>query len=53
MGSYHHVTKKYLPFYLNEFSFRFNNRNNEKMFADLITTVSQKRHQFKGAMLPA
>src|SRR6266851_2465283 len=41
MGSYHHVSKKYLPFYLNEFSFRFNNRKNENMFADLITTVSQ------------
>ena len=38
---YHNVCKKYLPFYLNEFSFRFNNRKNENMFADLITTCSQ------------
>ena len=28
MGTYHDVTKKYLPLYLNEFSFRFNNRKN-------------------------
>ena len=41
MGTYHNVSAKYLPFYLNEFSFRFNNRNNDEMFADLITTCSQ------------
>jgi len=26
-GSYHHVSKEHLPFYLNEFDFRYNNRN--------------------------
>jgi len=41
IGSYHNVSKKYLPFYLNEFSYRFNNRKKENMFADLITTCSQ------------
>jgi hypothetical protein len=41
IGIYHNVSKQYLPFYLNEFSFPFNNRNNEEMFADLITTCSQ------------
>jgi len=41
VGTYHNVSAKYLPFYLNEFSFRFNNRNNDMMFADLITTCSQ------------
>jgi IS1 family transposase len=41
VGNYHNVSKKYLPFYLNEFSYRFNNRKNENMFADLITTCSQ------------
>ena len=41
VGNYHHVSKKYLPFYLNEFSYRFNNRKNSEMFADLITTCSQ------------
>jgi hypothetical protein len=41
VGSYHNVSKKYLPFYLNEFSYCFNNRKNEEMFADLITTCAQ------------
>ena len=41
VGNFHHISKKYLPFYLNEFSFRHNNRNNAEMFADLITTCSQ------------
>ena len=40
MGTYHNVSAKYLPFYLNEFSFRFNNRNNDEMFAALIETCS-------------
>jgi len=38
MGSYHKVSKDYLPLYVNEFSWRFNNRNNPNAFADLITT---------------
>jgi ISXO2-like transposase domain len=41
MGTYHNVSAKYLPSYLNEFSFRFNNRNNDEMFADLIATCGQ------------
>jgi len=41
VGTYHNVSKKYLPFYLNEFSFRHNNRKNEEMFAALITTCAQ------------
>ncbi len=41
MGSFHHVSKDYLPLYLNEFSFRHNNRDNEDVFGDLITTCSQ------------
>jgi transposase-like protein len=35
IGNYHHVSKDYLPLYLNEFSFRFNNRKNPDIF-DLI-----------------
>jgi transposase-like protein len=35
MGSYHKVSKEYLPLYLNEFQFRFNNRKNPDIF-DLI-----------------
>jgi hypothetical protein len=41
MGSFHHVSKEYLPLYLNEFSWRFNNRTNEDMFADLIQGVGK------------
>jgi transposase-like protein len=41
VGTYHNVSKKYLPFYLNEFSFRHNNRKNPQMFAELITTCAQ------------
>lgn len=40
MGSYHKVSKDYLPLYINEFSFRFNNRKNPNAFADLLTTCS-------------
>ena len=35
MGTYHNVSKAYLPLYLAEFSFRHNNRKN----ADIFTTV--------------
>jgi hypothetical protein len=39
MGSFHHVSKKYLPLYLNEFSFRHNHRKEAgNMFATLVAT---------------
>jgi hypothetical protein len=41
MGSFHHVSKDYLPLYLNEFSWRFNNRRNPDMFADLIQGIGR------------
>ncbi len=41
IGSYHKVSKEYLPLYVNEFAFRFNNRKNPNAFADLITTCSK------------
>jgi len=41
MGSFHHVSKEYLPLYINEFSYRHNNRKNPNAFADLITTCSK------------
>jgi len=42
MGNFHHVSKEYLPLYLNEFSWRFNNRRNPNMFADLIQGVGRQ-----------
>jgi hypothetical protein len=38
VGNYHHVSKKYLPLYLNEFSFRFNNRNNPDIFDAILAS---------------
>jgi transposase-like protein len=40
LGNYHKVSKQYLPLYVNEFAWRFNNRKNPNAFADLITTCS-------------
>jgi len=36
MGTYHHMSKEYLPLYLAEFSFRHNNRNNVAIFRDVL-----------------
>jgi transposase-like protein len=36
IGNYHKVSKRYLPLYLNEFTFRFNNRNNADIFDKII-----------------
>ena len=36
IGSFHHVSKRYLPLYLAEFSFRHNHRKDEDMFSLLI-----------------
>jgi transposase-like protein len=36
MGTFHNVSKAYLPLYLAEFSYRHNNRNNADIFADVI-----------------
>ena len=41
IGNYHKVSKEYLPLYVNEFAWRFNNRKNPNAFADLITTCSK------------
>jgi transposase-like protein len=39
LGTYHNVSKKYLPLYLNEFQFRFNNRHNPDIFRALLSCV--------------
>jgi len=36
MGTFHKVSKDYLPLYLAENSYRHNNRKNPNMFADVI-----------------
>jgi transposase-like protein len=37
IGNYHKVSKKYLPLYLNEFTFRFNHRNDKDIFDAIIS----------------
>jgi transposase-like protein len=37
MGSFHKVSGTYLPLYLAEFSFRFNNRKNPDIFGELVS----------------
>jgi transposase len=42
-GVYHSVSKKYLQSYLNEYSFRYNRRNEEQpMFTSLLAQVSER-----------
>ena len=36
MGSYHKVSKKYLPLYIAEFQFRYNNRLNDDIFGEAM-----------------
>ena len=36
IGTYHNVSKEYLPLYLAEFSFRHNNRHNPFLFDDVV-----------------
>jgi hypothetical protein len=39
MGSYHKVSKDYLPLYLSEFTYRHNRRNADDPFGELISNV--------------
>jgi transposase-like protein len=36
IGAFHKVSRKYLPLYVNEFEFRYNNRNNSDIFGAAI-----------------
>jgi hypothetical protein len=38
IGTYHSVSRKYLPLYLNEFVFRFNNRHTEDIFGAAVAS---------------
>lgn len=39
MGSYHHLSGRHLPAYLDETAFRFNNRKNSYLFRDKLPKV--------------
>lgn len=39
IGSYHQLSKKHLPAYLQEFEFRFNNRDNPFLFRDTLVAL--------------
>ena len=42
-GVYHSASKKYLQIYLDEYSFRYNRRNQrELMFPSLLAVVSER-----------
>ena len=41
IGSYHQVSMKHLDRYLDEFEFRFNNRNNPYLFRDTLLRLLQ------------
>ena len=36
IGNFHKVSRKYLPLYVAEFQFRYNNRNNKDIFGEGI-----------------
>src|SRR5262249_28611497 len=38
LGTYHNVSRKYLPLYLNEFVFRYNNRKNADLFGCAVAS---------------
>lgn len=48
VGSYHNVSQKHLDRYLDEFEFRFNNRNNPYLFRDtLLRLLSSANLEYK------
>ena len=40
-GQFHHVSKKYMDLYVNELTWRFNNRKNEEMFNEVLVCAVQ------------
>ena len=48
VGSYHQISAKHLDRYLDEFEFRFNNRNNPYLFRDtLLRLISSEHLEYK------
>jgi transposase-like protein len=46
-GQYHHLSKRYLPFYITEFAYRYNQRNNKEMFNETIDNAVETEKCFK------
>ena len=44
VGAYHQVSAKHLPAYLDEFEFRFDNRNNPYLFRDTLLRLITSDH---------
>jgi len=54
IGSYHQLSAKHLPAYLDEFAFRFNNRENPFLFRDtLLALVKAGALTYRGLVEPA
>jgi hypothetical protein len=48
VGSYHQLSAKHLPAYLDEFTFRYNNRHNDYLFRDtLMKLVGAEKLEYK------
>ena len=53
VGSYHQISEKHLDRYLDEFEFRFNNRNNPYLFRDtLLRLVASENLEYKDLVKP-
>ncbi|HEV2005885.1 MAG TPA: IS1595 family transposase [Candidatus Limnocylindrales bacterium] len=44
LGSYHHLSGKHLPAYLDEMAFRYNNRENAYLFRDTLIRLISAEH---------
>lgn len=48
IGAFHQVSVKHLPAYLDEFEFRYNNRENPYIFRDaMIEVISAKNLEYR------
>lgn len=47
IGSFHHVSKDYLPLYVNEFAFRHNNRKDKDIFQKVIAACEGNENAHK------
>jgi transposase-like protein len=48
VGAYHQISEKHIERYLNEFEFRFNNRNNPYLFRDtLLRLIASENLEYK------